>query len=409
MIEKFKVHSRLSLLSIAAMVVACESYKEAPLVYDPNEQAGAAPVINSVEPAGAAFAGYTEVRLLGANFSPQVSANTVYFATEPGQITGATPTEIRVIPPNLLGDNLTIKVVVNNALQIAQFSPYSLKAVSVEYGNFTDLDLVYALAVDVNENLYAHNRRQGASISNVEKITPSAKSIFGSTSFPQAIEMHMGPGGELYLHRSLGNLFRMGAGGGDAQAFATTPQRTASFDFDENGNIFAAGNRSGMYVINAAGAVAGTGRFLAFDVRSVRVFSGFVYVAALYTGTDPAFPRSGIWRAQILSTTGALGSEEAVFDWANAGVYAAARFFAITFSQDGEIFVGTNHADPILRIKTDGATEPLYPGLLKPDATHIVWGNGDHLYMNRGSTQASNRRVYRIDMGKKGAPYYGRK
>jgi hypothetical protein len=39
----------------------------------------------------------------------------------------------------------------------------------------------------------------------------------------------------------------------------------------------------------------------------------------------------------------------------------------------------------------------------------LVWGNGDYLYMNRGSTRPENRRVYRIDMGKRGAPYHGRK
>lgn len=388
---------------------ACESYEDTPLVFDPNAQSSAAPIISSVEPQGVAFAGYTEIRLLGDNFSTRMEDNVVYFGGERAEIKSASKTEMRVIPPNLIADNLTIKVVVAAALTIAQFSPYNLKAVSTEYGNFTDLDLVYALALDANENVYADLKGVGA-VSNVIKITPQGvKTDFGKTSFPQAIEMHIGPGGELYLHRSLGNLFKIGAGGGEAQAFATLPSRTTSFDFDENGNILAAGNRSGVFSVNPGGAVANTGKFLLFDVRAVRVFNGFLYVLALYSGSDPTVPRSGIWRAPILSAAGDLGNEESVFDWANSGEFAAARFYALTFSEDGEIYVGTNNADPILRLNPQGAAEAIYKGLLKPEATHLVWGNENYLYMNRGSAQPENRRVIRIDMGKKGAPYYGRK
>lgn len=410
MMEKTKMPNRLSvLLGFMLLLVACKSYEDPPLVFDPNATNGAAPVISSVEPQGAAFAGYTEIRIQGDNFSTRMQDNIVYFGNQLGQVTGASKTEIKVIPPNLIAENLTVQVVVAGALEIAVFSPYELKSISNEYGNFTDLDLVYCLAVDLNENLYADLRGQGAS-SNVFKIAPDGtKTQFGTTTFPQAIEMHIGPGAELYLHRSLGNLLKIGAGGGASQPFSTLPSRTASFDFDENGNIFAAGNRSSVFVVNPSGAPANTGKFSLFDVRSVRIFSGFVYVAALYLGTDPTVPRSGIWRAQILSATGTLGNEELVFDWANSGEFSAASFFALTFAQDGEIYVGTNHADPILRIKTDGSSEALYKGLLGPNATHLVWGNGDYLYMNRGSTQPENRRVYRIDMGKKGAPYYGRK
>jgi hypothetical protein len=37
----------------------------------------------------------------------------------------------------------------------------------------------------------------------------------------------------------------------------------------------------------------------------------------------------------------------------------------------------------------------------------MIWGNGNYLYINRGGTPEI-RRVIRIDMGKPGAPYYGR-
>ncbi len=396
-------------LSVLLILIACQSYEDAPLVFDPNATGNAAPVISSVEPQGSAFAGFTEVRLRGDNFSTRMEDNVVYFGAERAEIKSVSKTELRVIPPNLVAENLTVKVVVANAVAIAQLSPYTLKAVSTEYGNFTDLDLVYALALDANENVYADLKGAGV-VSNVFKIaSDGAKSLFGTTNFPQAVEIHIGPGNELYLQRSLGNLLKIGPGGGVSQPFATLPSRTASFDFDENGTLFAAGNKSSVFAVNSAGTPTNTRKFSLFDVRSVRVFNGYLYVLALYTGTDPAIAKAGIWRAQILSATGNLGSEEPVFNWANSGEFAAARFYALTFSEDGDIYVGTNNVDPILRIKPNGSSEAVYKGLLKPDATHLVWGNGDFLYVNRGGTQPENRRVLRIDMGKKGAPYYGRR
>ncbi|MDZ7290444.1 MAG: IPT/TIG domain-containing protein [candidate division KSB1 bacterium] len=387
------------------VLLGCEKFDNPPAVFNPNEQGRPSPVITGVEPAGAAFAGLTEVKLIGDNFSPVLEENVVYFGNKPGEVKSASKTEIKVIPPKLIADALTIKVVVAGALGIAQFSPYKLKDVSSEYGNFGNLDQVYAIALDANENLYAHLKAGSV----VVKVSPAgAKTEFGKASFPQALEMHIGPGGYLYLHRSLGNLFRIGPGGGDAQLFSTLPVRTATFDFDANGNILAAGNKSGIYVVDPNGTPTSTGKFLAFDVKSLRVFNGFVYVLALYTGTDPSIPKSGIWRSQILSAS-TLGNEELVFDWSKSGDFAKAKFFAMTFSQDGEIYVGTNNADAILLIRPDGSSQALYKGLINPDATHLVWGNGDFLYQNRGSDKPENRRVIRIDMGKKGAPYYGRK
>jgi len=290
---KSQIKNRLGLfrchLLLIAAFVAC-SYDEPPLVFDPSAPGNAAPKINSVEPQGAAFAGFTEIKIAGDNFSARLGDNLVYFGNEKGQITSVSKTEIKVISPNRIEDNLTIKVVVAGALAIAQFSPYQLKAVSTEYGNFTNLDQVFAIAVDANENLYAHMRT--GSVSVVVKVAPDgAKTEFGRTPFPQALEMQIGPGVNLYLHRSLGNLFRIGAGGGEAQPFATLPARTATFDFDANGNIFAAGNRSGVFAVSSGGEPTATNKFLAYDVRTVRVFNDYVYVAALFS---MASKRSGL-------------------------------------------------------------------------------------------------------------------
>ena len=80
--------------------------------------------------------------------------------------------------------------------------------------------------------------------------------------------------------------------------------------------------------------------------------------------------------------------------------------YSITFSKDGEMYIGTNLADPILIMK-NGTLEPLYPGILTPTVGNLVWGEGNYLYATVIDAQGSTRLI-RIDVGKPGAPYFGR-
>lgn len=403
--KPINVKARLSQLFCIILILSGCSYDEPPLVYDPNPQMTPTPVITRVEPQGAAFAGLTEITLVGDNFSPVMEQNVVYFNNEKGQIKSATKTEIKVVPPNLIDDNVTIKVVVSGALAIAQFSPYNLKEISSEYGGFNDLDEVFSLAMDADENLYVQLRQDRLVI----KITPDGQELpFSTLSFPKASDMSIGPGGYLYLIQSNStNLVRIGPGGGNAEPFATLPGRCSFFDFDANRNILIAGRNTGIYAVSTGGAITTTGQFTTFDIKAVRVFNGFAYVAAAYTGTSPSIPKNGVWRSQILSAIGELGAPELVFDWAQAGEFATSTLNTITFSQDGELYAGSTYKDPILIVRPDQSFEALYKSILKPSTLQMVWGNGNYLYVNRGGTPEM-RRVIRIDMGKPGAPYYGR-
>ncbi|OGC07773.1 hypothetical protein A2V82_03515 [candidate division KSB1 bacterium RBG_16_48_16] len=58
-------------------------------------------------------------------------------------------------------------------------------------------------------------------------------------------------------------------------------------------------------------------------------------------------------------------------------------------------------------VHKDGSTEPLYYGLFLSPATNLVWGNGNSLYINRGAAYEAVQ-VVAVEMGKPGAPYYGR-
>jgi len=219
--------------------------------------------------------------------------------------------------------------------------------------------------------------------------------------------MNIGSGGVLYLQQSSARyMYTIPPGGGSPDTFAVLPTGLRFFDFDSTGNIFAAGNKSGLYITRPDATFEEVGAYDLFDVKSIRVFDGYVYLAAINTGPNPDV--SGIWRNRILAPGDSVAAAEMVFDWSNAGVHAGSSFFSITFSSDGGLYVGTDYTDPILVIKPDNSIETLHPGLLQAPAEGLVWGTGTYLYQNRVNADPMIRRLIRISIGKTGAPYYGR-
>lgn len=375
-------------------------------VWQENTSSSPVPVISQVEPAGGALADYSTITIIGQHFAPVAENNTVYFGKAKAMVLSATSTELQVKAPDIVGDSLLIQVVVPGAFLPAKYSPYKLEKISVEYGGFANLDWVTAMALDKDENLYAHLKSK-----DVEKVEPpDIREVYGSTAIPIASEMRMGPGGYLYVQRFFSkNLYVIPPGGGAAQVFAVLPKSVGNFDFDENGNIFIGGTRTGMFIIKPDTSNATVGDYKDFAIKSIRVFQGYVYVAAQYLGRDSAIPKWAIWKNKIMMSEENLGENQLVFNWANAGDFSAAKISSITFSENGELYVATDHVDPIAVIHSDGTIEPLYPGILTGPFSHIVWGEGNFIYANRQSSDSDLRRVIRIATIQKGAPYYGRK
>jgi hypothetical protein len=306
---------------------------------------------------------------------------------------------IVVKAPDIVADSITIRIVSRDAFLIAEYAGFKLEPVSIEYGGFTNLDQVWTIAIDAQDNMYAMLK-----IYKIYKIFPDGTrdDTFGRAPFAKASEIRVGPGGYLYLQRSNNTgLYRMSLSGGSVDLYKALPDRASYFDFDQYGNIYS-GGKYGLMVTPADGSPSWkVADYAGKDIRSVRVFQNAVYVSIAGAG-------AGIWKSEIQDSKGSLGPAVQYFDWANAGEFSAHTPGSITFAEDGDLYVGTSNTDPILVIHPDGSTEPLYPGILKPTAGQLVWGNGDYLFVNRTSKDPNLRRVIRVAMGKKGAPYYGR-
>jgi hypothetical protein len=401
------------LFGMFVLLPACEK-DEPPVVWDPNQPGAGMPVIRSVNPPSA-LAGITQVTLSGANFSSIDTNNTVYFGTKPGTIVSATQTSIVVVPPDLDEGAYQIKVVVAGAYQFATFGPYTVQHAGIEYGGFTDLDETYSIAVDASENLYAQLKAVTGDTARVFTIAPVApytgKVLFGTLKdatlkpWPKASDMRRGPGGYLYLQQTNNvNLYRIPPGGGVTQLYVSLSGRATALDFDQNGNIFAGGDRAGMSVVMPNGTARAVGSFATMTIKAVRVFNGEVYVATALPGVSP-----GVWKSRILNANGDLDAPVQVFSWSQApGTFPASAVLSLAIAADSTLYVGCDNADPILVIPPSGTPTALYPGVLSPPATQLIWGTGEYLYCNRDNAVGSKRRVIRITMGKNGAPDYGR-
>lgn len=397
---------------------------EPPEVWNPSAPTSPDPVITAVSPASGGFAEVTEVHITGKNFSDTDSLNAVYFDNVKATLISATATELVVKAPKLVGNAISIKVIVAGGILLAKFAPYKLSSLTVEYGGILNVDEVYSFAVDGNENLYAQFRESGTSVKIFKIDTNGTKTEYALANVAKFSDIKIGPGGYLYCQRtSNAELHRIPPGGGSISVFHTLTGgfRGRFFDFDSLGNMyFGGGTQAGMAVYSPS---TSSSRVLvptlsAFEIRSVRVYNGYVY----FLGYRSTLKRSGIYRLPITSAAGDLGTIDTVFTISAATVPGWVdttsqpnQALAIAIAEDGDIYFGSDHKNPIHVIRQGTATA-LYPGVLEAPAGQLMWGNGEFLFINRYATNSTSptvipekRRIIKMFVGKKGAPDYGRK
>lgn len=399
---------------IALLALSGCTKKPDPSLFDPNWQSMPAPTITSVAPPGLALGGVTVVTITGTNFSPAPANDLVYFGATPATILTASPTQLTVKAPILVQDSLFIKVAVQGASAFSNYVLYSLKAAVVEFSNQKAGEDAFGIACDTAGNVYVSLTTAPPSSSplGVWKIAPDgsrpsqpyspAKLLSPPVTVTKWSGLKLGPAGILYAANSVTALYRIPAGGGGGSIW-TTPTvnglgSVTDFDFDASGNIWAAGNGTAIYRVTSAGLVKSF-PFVA-NVRSVRVFSGAVYAAGLVDTVE------GVWKFPIFSSD-SLSPGQLYFN--NTAYYLGSSkpVYAVTFSSDGDMYVGTDGADGILIVHPGGAVEPLYPGLLSPTPITFAWGKSTELYAARQGTVTSHR-IIRINTLKQSAPYYGR-
>jgi hypothetical protein len=389
-------------LLAALFHLSCED-EPTPSLFDPNAPQRPAPIISAIEPADSALAGVGELIIKGQNFSTKPEENLVYFNTDPAVVLAASSTELKIRTPNVVADSISIKIAVVGADLFSPIVWYKLKPAAVVFGNLKDLgkDVVKAFGIDVDldGNVYVSTESN-----TIKKVAPDGKVtvVTSKTSFIRANALKVGPGNVLYATNVVARLRRISTitPDGTESVFVSFPSNPQDLDFDANGNIWVTVDTD-VYLVKPDKSTAKVDTY-PVTLAALRVYGGYVYVAGKNTTTG----EQKIWRSQIQGET--LGTKEVVLDVAAATWLEGARINAITFSQDGDMYLATDHAgDSMFVLRPDGSHEVLYPGLLAPSIYAISWGEGNLLFAVQQLSTTSN--LIKIDVGKKGAPYYGRR
>jgi hypothetical protein len=399
----------------AVLFNSCEN-EYPPSIWDPNYSSKPDPVITSIEPVQNAFAGIDEITISGENFSSVMEENLVYFDGVLTENISASPEQLVVKAPNMVSDSILIQIAVRGAISFAEYKPYSLQSAISIVGDFTANDDAYAIEYSpLDTSLYVSllKDNQGERNKIIRIDANNERHDYSKTLLDKASAMRLGPDGSIFYLNRQNVLCRVPPGGEDpatiAQLFTLLPDGAVDLDLDPDNNIFCAGPAGDIYRVKVddASNVITAATYESFDIRALRVYDGYVYVAGDYSGDDPAVPTKAIWKNEILSTDGDLGENELVYDW-SAGPYANSSITTLTFSAGGAAYIGITGAEVIVILDTDGSVEPLYPGVLEPSTYYLTWSDGIYLYCNRRGSAAEDNAILKINVLEEGAPYYGR-
>ena len=404
--KTMNLFSKRNILFFAVLILLLAAYScknEYPdSIFNTNQKYNPDPVITKVFPSKA-LAGIDSIWISGNNFSPIPTEDHVFFNGEESQVLSASANQLVVKAPNVSGDSIKIQVNVKGALLFAEWYPYKLDLAVEEYGSFGKFDDAYAIAVDLNENVYV-----ALTGKKIVQITPDReRHDYASLTVDKASGMKVGPNGDIYYLNVLQALFRVPAGGGNDEIFAILPGFAYDLDFDANGNIFCGGGGNAIYLVKLDKSVKTIKDYPDVSIKAVRVYNGYLYVAGSYNGDDPNQPLEGVWRNKILDQEGNLGNTEIVFDFGQH--FAGFNIQTLTFSADGDMYLGTNAPEAIIIVHPGNSFEPLYPGVIEAETYYVSWGNDEYLYVNRKNENPEKKKILRIKMLKNGAPYYGRK
>jgi hypothetical protein len=271
------------------------------------------------------------------------------------------------------------------------------------------------LAVDNAENLYVVER----SSRKIWKVTPNGqKTTIGTIGITGTLwDAKIGSDGRLY-YLYANKIIRVVdlQSGADVVWHNSAASKTVRFfDFDQNGYIYAGGYKTGLVVVRPDSSTRLESFYASDTISSVRVFNGYVYIAAVTAAPDANNPRLAIFR-HSLADTAQIGSKELILDLTKAS-FTISAIKSFTFSADGKyIYIGTDApADPILRADlSTNSVDILYKGILPSSCKQFHGGIGNYIYMINGNTPSSTNAnttaedwtVYKLDIGTTSAPYY---
>ena len=374
-------------------------------LYDPNYEADRTdPIISLIEPESGWIEGVDTVTVRGENFSSVPEENSVYFDGIPGTVHEASPTELKLRPPRVVGEELPVKIAVRFAINFSNETEYRLdQAVFPAPGSISN-DNVLGIATDSSGDIYFAYQESGVA-RGIRKWDTSANTVemilnsqFNWTS------LKIGPDGLLYGARNIFGIYRETPSGTiDNNPFAVGNSGEAyrDIDFDPDHNLWAVGNNDNIFKIDIE-----SGSFDRFpfegDLSAVRYYDGKLYMAGRFDdGTEDGSLE--IWTMDI---NNGAASNPNIFLKLSDVTNLTFSIFSLTFDEEGRIYIGANTGTGIYTYSQSEGFLEFYPGLIEPDGFSLAW-TGKFLVASATNRSEETRHALKIDVRKEGAPYFG--
>jgi len=410
----FKKHRILFLFALF-LFLSCQNSPDSSIWPPDTSKDAPRPIIERIEADpttidknGATFAGIGVIDIIGTNFSETPEDNQVFFNGTLGEILSATSTDLKVKVPNLVSDSIAIKVNVKGALLYAAYhdkdyyTTFKTKKAILRYLAIDQNIDASGLAVDKDDNIYfLTTKKKILKISDPD----SDAVVYGTAPLIVTQDMHFGPDGSLFFTRGTRSIYVIPPGGGKAGRYVSAKGNISFIDFDASLNMYVAGKSGNIQRIKQDKTILFVADYADYRISALRVYNGSVYVAAEYFGTGTPDVLEGIWKNKINEPDSVLGANELVLNWHDKFPDGFTHITALTFDENGKMLIGQNRGNAVFLMQDDAY---LYPEILFAPAGNLTWGNGNYLYMNFRSEDATKRTIQRIEILNKGAIYYGR-
>lgn len=353
---------------------------------DPYPSSGLRPEITNIEPDS--VLGGTPVTITGNNFSSNPAKNMVAFGNKVVIPTAATQTVLEMVAPLGFGwsepESIMVKVVVQNS----EFMSNQIPIISLPW--VYESSSPRGVAVDGEGNLYLNDGddwvvyKIPADGGEWEVYTEQGGN--GDIAFDGDDTLYICVGGDWGSE-----IWKVPPGGGDAELFSDNEDLSPfDVDFDETGNMYVAGRRTGLHRITPEGDIEA----LNVDVEntlSVRVFDGYLYWSNNWGNK--------IERAPI--TGNGIGSVEVFFEDGDGEYFDSPM--GIEIDSEGNVYVVSKEwggNQNLSKIAPDGTAEVVYE-IPADNNRHLAIGNESVYVVSRGAGA-----ILRIYLNVDPAPVY---